>query len=188
LRRVDAKAYRRGRQIVLRAQLTHLDAEQNEPKSLTPVAHRRDLAVDATLRYEVRDMLNIVHQSVQLPATPEALYAMYLDPLQHAAITGSPLVRIAPTPGAEFWAFDGRIHGLILAVTPGRQIVQSWRSFEWPADDLDATLVLTFRADPAGARLDMALVNVPEALRGKLQTNWPMRYWEPWKAYLARPR
>jgi len=133
-------------------------------------------------------MLNIVQQSVQLPAAPQALYAMYLDPIEHAAMTGSPLVRIAPTPGAEFWAFDGRIHGRILAVTPGRQIVQSWRSFEWQADDPDATLVLTFRADQQGARLEMALVNAPDHLYAKLQANWPMRYWEPWKAYLARPR
>jgi hypothetical protein len=53
-------------------------------------------------------MLRTVEQSVQLPAAPAALYRMYLDPLEHAAITGSPVVRIAPEQGAEFWAFDGR--------------------------------------------------------------------------------
>ena len=133
-------------------------------------------------------MLKIVQQSVQFAAAPERLYQMYLDPVQHAAITGSPIVRIAPAPGAEFWAFDGRICGLVLAITPGRQIVQSWRSFEWRADDLDATLVLTFWPDPVGARLEMALVNAPEHLYDKLQANWSMRYWEPWKAYLARSK
>ncbi len=92
-------------------------------------------------------MLKIVQQSTQLPATPEALYEMYLDPLQHAAITGSPVVRIAPAEGAEFWAFDGRIHGRVLALTAGRQIVQSWRSFEWRTEDPDGTLVLTFSPD-----------------------------------------
>jgi activator of HSP90 ATPase len=132
-------------------------------------------------------MLNIVRQSVQFAATPDSLYQMYLDPVQHAAITGSPLVRIAPAPGAEFWAFDGRIYGRILALTPGRQIVQSWRSFEWHADDPDATLVLTFQTDPAGARLEMALVNAPDHLYEKLQANWSMRYWDPWKAYISQP-
>jgi len=72
------------------------------------------------------------------------------------------------------------------AATPGRQIVQTWRSFEWRPDDLDATLVLAFRPDPVGARLDMARVDAPDHLYEKLQANWSMRYWDPWKAYLAR--
>ena len=131
-------------------------------------------------------MLKVVQQSVCFAATPENLCQMYLDPARHASITGSPMVRIGPSAGAEFWAFDGRITGRILAVAPGRQIVQSWRSFEWKPDDLDATLVLSFWPDPIGARLEMTLVNAPEHLYEKLQTNWSIRYWEPWKAYLAR--
>lgn len=131
-------------------------------------------------------MLRIVEQSVQLPATPDALYRMYLDPHEHAAITGSPAVRIAPEEGAEFSAFDGRISGRILALTPGRQIVQSWRSFEWRPQDLDGTLVLVFSPDPTGGRIQSCLVNAPEHLFEKLAANWPMRYWDPWRAYLAR--
>lgn len=131
-------------------------------------------------------MLRIVEQSVQLPASPDALYDMYLDPREHAAITGSPVVRIAPVEGAEFWAFDGRIHGRILALSPGRQIVQSWRSFEWRPEDLDGTLILAFSPAPGGGRIESALVNAPDHLFEKLVSNWPMRYWEPWLAYLAQ--
>ena len=131
-------------------------------------------------------MLRTVEQSVQLPAAPAALYRMYLDPLEHAAITGSPAVRIAPEEGAEFWAFDGRIQGRILALNPGRQIVQSWRSFEWRPEDLDGTLVLVFSPDPAGGRIESCLVNAPDHLHEKLAANWPMRYWDPWRAHLTR--
>jgi activator of HSP90 ATPase len=131
-------------------------------------------------------MLKIVEQSVQLPAAADALYQMYLDPKQHAAITGSPVVRIAPEVGAEFWAFDGRIHGRILALTAGRQIVQSWRSFEWRPQDLDGMLVLVFSPAPDGGRIESALVNAPDHLFEKLAANWPMRYWDPWRAYLTR--
>lgn len=130
-------------------------------------------------------MLKIVSQSVVLPARPESLYEMYLDPVKHAGITGSPVVRIAAKEGAEFWAFDGRIQGRILALTSGRQIVQTWRSFEWRSDDVDGTLVLQFSADPEGGRVDSALVNAPDHLYEKLLANWPMRYWDPWRAYLA---
>ena len=44
--------------------------------------------------------------AVELPATPEKLFDMYLDPRQHAAITGAP-VQIGPESGAAFSAFDG---------------------------------------------------------------------------------
>jgi activator of HSP90 ATPase len=131
-------------------------------------------------------MLKIVEQSVQLPAGPDALYRMYLDPNEHAAITGSPVVRIAAEVGAEFWAFDGRIHGRILALSAGRQIVQSWRSFEWRPEDLDGTLVLVFSPDAGGGRIESCLVNAPDHLYEKLAANWPMRYWDPWRAYLSR--
>jgi uncharacterized protein YndB with AHSA1/START domain len=132
--------------------------------------------------------MKVVQQSVVLPARPEALYDMYLDPRQHAAITGSPEVRIAAEEGAEFQAFDGRISGRILALTPGRQIVQSWRSFEWRDEDLDGTLVLRFLPDRGGGRIDSALVDAPDHLYDKLLANWPMRYWDPWRAYLAGSR
>jgi hypothetical protein len=33
-----------------------------------------------------------------------------------------------------------------------------------------------------------ALVNAPDHLYEKLLANWPMRYWDPWRAYLAGSR
>jgi activator of Hsp90 ATPase protein 1 len=93
-------------------------------------------------------MLTVVQQSVELPASPADLYAMYLDSAVHAAFTGGGPASISPTPGTEWSAFDGRIHGRMLALTPARQIVQSWRSFEWQEAELDAVLVLAFTATP----------------------------------------
>lgn len=129
-------------------------------------------------------MARIVQHSVTLPGQPGALYTMYLDPVQHAAFTGGGEVRIAPRVGAEFSGFGGRITGRILALTPGRQIVQTWRSFEWRPDDLDSVLVLTFEAAGTDTRLELVQVSPPEHLYETLQANWPMRYFDPWRAYL----
>jgi activator of HSP90 ATPase len=131
-------------------------------------------------------MLKIVQQSVEFRASPAALYSMYLDPDQHAAFTGGGPASMTAMPGTEWRAFDGRIHGRILALTPNRQIVQSWRSFEWHADDPDSVLVLTFWPAGAGSCLDMAQVDVPARLYETLVSGWPSRYWEPWQAYLRR--
>ena len=133
-------------------------------------------------------MLHIVQHSVTLPATPQTLYTMYLDPVQHAAFTGGGEVHIAAKVGAEFLGFGGRITGCILALTPNRQIVQSWRSFEWRREDVDSILVLTFTADGPNTRVDLIQACPPDHLYETLQANWPMRYFDPWRAYLEQHR
>jgi activator of HSP90 ATPase len=133
-------------------------------------------------------MLKVVQQTVELAAPPSELYAMYLDAPTHAAFTGGGAVAIAPVTGTEWSAFDGRIHGRILALTPAREIVQSWRSFEWDAAELDAVLVLAFAESGEGSRVDLVQVGVPERLYDTLVSGWPVRYWQPWQAYLERRR
>jgi activator of HSP90 ATPase len=72
-------------------------------------------------------MPKTVFQSVNLPSSPSNLYAMYLDPDQHASFTGGGPARIGAKAGAEWSAFEGRIHGRILSLLQDRMIVQSWR-------------------------------------------------------------
>jgi Activator of Hsp90 ATPase homolog 1-like protein. len=129
-------------------------------------------------------MLKVIQQSVELPGSPSDLFAMYLDPGAHAAFTGGGPASISPAAGTEWSAFDGRIRGRVLALTPPRLVVQSWRSFEWQEAELDAVLVLAFTATNAGARVDLVQVGVPERLYDTLVSGWPVRYWQPWRAYL----
>jgi len=133
-------------------------------------------------------MLKIVQQTAELPAAPSELYAMYLDAATHAAFTGGGAVAISPEVGTEWSAFDGRIHGRMLALTPARQIVSSWRSFEWQDEELDALLMLAFTAAGGGSRVELVQVGVPERLYETLVSGWPVRYWQPWRAYLERRR
>ena len=129
--------------------------------------------------------MRIVQHSVFLPAEPAKVYEMYLDPLKHAAFTGGGEVQIAPLEGTLFSAFGGRIHGRILSLIPGRQIAQTWRSFEWLPGDPDSLLLLTFEPEFGGTRLELLQAPVPEHLHAKLQENWPMRYFDPWLAAIG---
>ena len=67
-------------------------------------------------------MRSIISQSVVLPAPAERLFAMYIDPAKHAAITGAP-VAISAEPGAPFQAFNGALTGAILQIIPRRLAV-----------------------------------------------------------------
>jgi activator of HSP90 ATPase len=129
-------------------------------------------------------MPRTVVQSVDLPATPSELYAMYLDPDGHSAFTGGGAARIAAKAGTEWSAFDGRIYGRVLSLVPDRMIVQSWRSFEWEESDLDSILILTFRQEREGTRIELTQANVPDRLYETLVSGWPSRYWDPWRSFL----
>ena len=131
-------------------------------------------------------MLRIVKQSVVLPATPKELYAMYLSPRTHGAITGAK-VQIGARPGARFRAFGGALRGHILRTVPGRLIVQAWRSTAFHKRDHDSTLILRFL--PAGrnrGRIDLVHVNVPAHDYRGVNRGWKNYYWKPWRKFLAR--
>ncbi len=132
-------------------------------------------------------MPRLVTLAAVLPAPPERLYSMYLSPREHASFTGAP-VRIAARAGAAFKAFDGALTGRILQVVPGRLIVQSWRSTQFGARELDSTLVLAFHKDRAGGRIELTHVNVADGDFAGVCEGWGRYYWTPWRAYLLAAR
>jgi uncharacterized protein YndB with AHSA1/START domain len=123
--------------------------------------------------------------AASLPASPERLYAMYVDPALHAAFTGAP-VTIEPRAGAPFRAFNGALWGSILHVEPNRLIVQRWRSVNFPQDAIDSTLTLSFWPEGAGGRIELVHANVPEEDFSGVSEGWSKFYWNPWRAYLER--
>jgi activator of HSP90 ATPase len=130
-------------------------------------------------------MRTLIKQSIVLPATAENLYAMYLDPAQHAEITGAPVI-ISPESGSPFRAFEGRISGTMLSVIPPRLVVQSWRSLHFNQDDPDATLILAFVPEGNNGRIDLVHIDVPAHDYHGVTQGWETHYWEPWRRYLAR--
>jgi activator of HSP90 ATPase len=118
-----------------------------------------------------------------LPAPPDKLFDMYLDPAVHAAFTGFP-VTIEPRAGAPFRAFEGAISGTILHMEPKRLIVQTWRSTHFSGGDIDSVLVLTFWPETEGARIDLAQINVADSDFAGVSHGWEKYYWTPWRTYL----
>ena len=130
-------------------------------------------------------MPRTLQQSVVLPGSPARLYAMYLNPNTHAAITGEP-AKIGGKRGASFRAFDGTLTGTILQTVPNKLIVQSWRASHWKKSGLDSTLILSFRPDPKGGRIHLVHVNVPDHDYAEIKEGWLQYYWRSWRNYLAR--
>ena len=130
-------------------------------------------------------MTRTIQLAASLPSSPDRLFDMYLDPVEHSAFTGSP-VTISDQPGAAFSAFNDVLTGTILQVVPKRLIVQSWRSPHWGPADLDSTLILTFLPEQGGGRIELTQVNVVETDFAGVSLGWEKFYWAPWRAYLAQ--
>jgi activator of HSP90 ATPase len=132
-------------------------------------------------------MPRLVKQSVTLQARAEKLYAMYLNPGTHQAITGGKVV-ISSRPGSRFSAFGGMLRGRTLHTVRGRLIVQAWRSMGWKKDDLDSMLILRFSPMGRSGRIDLVHANVPDHDYRGVNSGWKKYYWRPWRKYLARRR
>ena len=133
-------------------------------------------------------MPKTLQQSVILPAAASSLYDMYLDPRIHEAITGAP-VTISSAPGSEFRAFNGMLSGIMLYTVPRRLIVQSWRSDNWNAGDVDSILVITFwPSDDDSGRVELVHVNVADQDVQGVTEGWEKYYWTPWRKYLQQIR
>jgi hypothetical protein len=130
-------------------------------------------------------MRSIIQQSIVLPATAGALFAMYMDPKTHAEITGAP-VTISANPGAPFSAFEGNLSGTTLTVIAPTLIVQSWRSTHFNDDDPDSTLILSFTPHGHEGRIDLVHLDVPDQDYQGVTDGWETHYWAPWRRYLAR--
>jgi activator of HSP90 ATPase len=129
-------------------------------------------------------MPKTIRQTVTLPARAARLYAMYLDPKAHAAITGAP-VKISRRPGSPFSAFHGAISGKTLVAVPGKLIVQSWRSSHFKKSDLDSILVLTFSSAGRRGRIKLVHVNVADRDADGVRRGWKAYYWMPWRRHLS---
>ena len=121
-----------------------------------------------------------------LPATPEQIYAAWLDADAHGAMTGGPATVESTEVGGRFTAWGGYIDGSHLALEPARRIVQSWRSDDFPPEALDSRLEVLLEPAPGGTRITLRHTDLPEGHGPGLLEGWDEHYLEPMRRYFER--
>lgn len=119
-----------------------------------------------------------------LSASPEAVYAAWLDSRGHSEMTGGKAT-VEPQVGGKHTAWDGYITGAILELAPNRRIVQSWRTGEFPKDAPDSRLEI--RLDPVSGGTQLTLVHerVPARQTEMYRKGWQEHYFEPMKRHFS---
>jgi uncharacterized protein YndB with AHSA1/START domain len=143
---------------------------------------------DAPSTAEVAMPTDSILLSRILPATPAQVFAAWLDAAEHTAMTGSPATIESAEVGGRFTAWDGYIDGSFVALEPGRRIVQSWRSDDFPADALDSLLEVSLEPAPGGTRVTLRHGDLPEGQGPALLEGWEEFYLEPMSRYFGRRR
>ncbi len=126
-----------------------------------------------------------ITQKLVVSAAPAAVYAAFVNPRKHAAFTGSAATG-SRRVGGTFTAWDGYISGVYRQLSPGKKIVQDWRTTEWPEGAADSRVELTFKAVKGGTVVRMVHSNVPAEQAAAYRQGWIDYYWRPLKTYFSR--
>ena len=114
-------------------------------------------------------------------ASPETLFAAWLNSEQHSGMTGS-TAKVSDQVGEAFDAWEDYIHGKNLELEPPRRIVQHWRTSEFENDDEDSLLEILFEPDGEGTKVTIRHSHLP-AHGMQYKQGWIDAYFEPMKAY-----
>ena len=130
-------------------------------------------------------MATTIRQVNRFKASPQRLYAIFMDSRKHAAFTANGAARISRKEGGKFFCHGGWIGGRHIELKPGKRIVQAWRARNWPPG-VYSLVSFTFARVRGGTRLTLEHTGIPGRHAGHLRRGWKARYWQPLRAYLAK--
>jgi uncharacterized protein YndB with AHSA1/START domain len=125
-----------------------------------------------------------------VPASPERVFAAWLDSKEHAAMTGgaATTATIEPAVGGEFQAWGDYITGTTLEIDAPRRIVQAWRTIEFPPDHDPSTIVVTFEPEGTDTLLTITHTAIPTGQGVVYEEGWKEHYFIPMIEYFGDHR
>lgn len=131
----------------------------------------------------------IIHQVVDLKASPQKVYEVLLSSKQFSACTKKSFdnfsagsARIDSVVGGSFSVFDGHIIGRILELVPNQRIVEAWRVVDWPPG-IYSIAKFELKAMGSGTQITFDHTGFPEGLKEHLATGWQQHYWDAMAKY-----
>jgi uncharacterized protein YndB with AHSA1/START domain len=129
--------------------------------------------------------LETVRISAVIPASADRVYAAWLDSDEHSRMTGGK-ASVDPRVDGEHSAWDGYVHGKTLELEPGRRIVQSWRSTDFPLGHGDSRLEVHLLEVAGGTEVTLIHTGIPEGQGVKYGSGWVDHYLTPMTKYFAK--
>jgi uncharacterized protein YndB with AHSA1/START domain len=115
-------------------------------------------------------------------ATPDDVFDAWVTGARHAAMTGSPATS-EKRKGGSFTAWDGYASGKHLELEPGKRILQSWRTTDFPERAPDSRLEIRLAKVARGTRLTLLQGDIPDGQSEMYSDGWQEHYFEPMRRY-----
>jgi activator of HSP90 ATPase len=139
------------------------------------------LIVFASATSAQNDRSIVIHQEIDLNASPQKVYEVLLDSKQFTEFSGR-AAEINHDVGGAVSLFKGHIIGRNLELVPNQRIVQAWRVVTWPEG---AYSIARFELKPQGTGTHIVFdhIGFPEGLHDHLAQGWDENYWSLLKKY-----
>jgi uncharacterized protein YndB with AHSA1/START domain len=121
--------------------------------------------------------------SAVIPASPEVVYAAWLDSDGHSKMTGAK-AEVSAFVGGVFQAWDGYIQGKNLELEAGKRILQAWRTIEFEASDPDSIVEISFQPAAEGTDVVLRHTNLPPH-GTQYEQGWIDSYFSPMHSYFT---
>jgi uncharacterized protein YndB with AHSA1/START domain len=144
---------------------------------------RRSMGGEATIAV-MDDTLRV---TAVVLASADRVYAAWLDGAEHTRMTGGKAT-VDPSVGGEHTAWDGYIMGKTLGLDPGRRIVQSWRTTDFPLNASDSRLEVHLLDVEGGCEVTILQTEIPEGQGAKYEAGWREHYFVPMAKYFGKSR
>src|SRR5262245_1941748 len=120
-----------------------------------------------------------------IPATPKQIYDAWLDGQAHSKFTGKKAT-VEPYIGGKFTAWDQYIKGENIELEPGKRIVQTWRTTDFPKGAPASRLEVTFSVRKGiGTEITFVQTGIPEGQGQKYAEGWLDHYVTPMRRYFG---
>lgn len=120
-----------------------------------------------------------------IPATPKQIYDAWLDAQAHSKFSGGKAT-VEPYIGGKYTAFDQAIRGETIELDPGKRIVQSWKTPDFPKGVPASRVEVTFGARKGiGTEITFVHTGIPEGLGQRAAESWLDKYVTPMRRYFG---
>jgi uncharacterized protein YndB with AHSA1/START domain len=127
-----------------------------------------------------------IRVSSLIQASPNSIYAAWLDERRHGAFTGG-RATVEPWVGGRHTAWDGYIEGILVELDTGRKIVMTWRTTEFPEDAPDSSVEVHLEPVAGGTKVTIAHTQIPDGQGAQYKDGWRTHYLDPMKKFFGKP-
>jgi activator of HSP90 ATPase len=113
------------------------------------------------------------------------VYQTWLDPLKQGAITES-MATVDPRPDGRITLWGGVVTGKIISMDPPKEIVQTWRTVEFPKLGASSKLRLQFLSHKKGTRIVVSHEDIPPLMLEQFRYAWEEFYFPRLQVHFIR--